>query len=138
MRSDIFSRGSFHLKGWVCYAEKTHFKPLPTASDDNDESFLLGHLSKVRSAQQILAGALKESWNTQRCPYTVFVEPCYDRKLEATREEFTTSLGEKEADLVLGTNEFVTLLESLLRSNDSSSAPMCGNTMYGFLSKMHC
>lgn len=100
--------------GWVCYAEKTHFK-LPSKSNDVDESFLLKHISRVRSPQQLLAGVLKSSIN--RRLYLVFVMPCYDKKLEASRSEFTV-IGDdlqKEADLVLGTNEFVSVLEALLK-----------------------
>ncbi|VDO03103.1 unnamed protein product [Rodentolepis nana] len=101
--------------GWVCYAEKTHFK-LPPTFNDWDESFLLKHISLVRSPQQMLAGVLKGSVVGRRL-YLVFVMPCYDKKLEASRSEFTVfgDVLQKEADLVLGTNEFVSVLEALLK-----------------------
>ncbi|KAM7535293.1 hypothetical protein Aperf_G00000102885 [Anoplocephala perfoliata] len=101
--------------GWVCYAEKTHFN-LPLNPVDQEEAFLLKHISRVRSPQQLLAGVLKRSLTGRRL-YLVFVMPCYDKKLEASRSEFTI-VGEeplKEADLVLGTNEFVSVLEALLK-----------------------
>lgn len=114
--------------GWVCYAEKTHFK-VPSGDDadcDNSSSFLLKHLSRVRSPQQILAGLLKRPKDSrQKELFTVFVMPCYDKKLEASRSEFTIQQGseseeEKEADLVLGTNEFLTVLEALVKKSSDS------------------
>ncbi|VDD80330.1 unnamed protein product, partial [Mesocestoides corti] len=111
--------------GWVCYAEKTHFKGLPgsenrvQAGTDEEGSHLIQHLSKIRSPQQLLAGLLKQLTSSVSCsksPFLVFVMPCYDKKLEASRNEFTLPDGvEKEADLVLGTNEFISVLELLLQ-----------------------
>nr|CDS32286.1 cytosolic Fe S cluster assembly factor NARFL [Hymenolepis microstoma] len=108
--------------GWVCYAEKTHFR-LPPKFNDLDESFLLRHISRVRSPQQLLAGILKDSMADRRL-YLVFVMPCYDKKLEASRSEFTVigDGSQKEADLVLGTNEFISVLEALLKQ--PSQQPM--------------
>ncbi|KAL5109249.1 Cytosolic iron-sulfur assembly component 3 [Taenia crassiceps] len=113
--------------GWVCYAEKTHFKVPPKSAggdvggDSNkEESFLLQHMSRVRSPQQLLAGVLKQaaSGTSERCLFLVFVMPCYDKKLEASRSQFLLygdgGAAEKEADLVLGTNEFVAVLDAIL------------------------
>ncbi len=107
---------------------------MPGKSGDNPEdeqSFLLPHLSRVRSPQQLLAGTLKRPSGTTANPlFTVFVEPCYDRKLEASRVEFTLDNGkDKEADLVLGTNEFISVLESLLEEvKDGTPATGLGET----------
>lgn len=125
--------------GWVCYAEKTHFK-LPSITDDVDESFLLKHISRVRSPQQLLAGVLKGVPTNCRL-FLVFVMPCYDKKLEASRSEFTVigDDSQKEADLVLGTNEFVSVLEALLSKpvqepmDDSSAAESLDERLVEFL-----
>ncbi|TKA70513.1 Cytosolic Fe-S cluster assembly factor NAR1, partial [Cryomyces minteri] len=67
--------------GWICYAEKTHPHILP-------------HLSQLKSPQA-LAGTLVKSVLAQRygvSPDRVFhvaVMPCFDKKLEASREELT-------------------------------------------------
>ncbi|VDK24026.1 unnamed protein product [Taenia asiatica] len=111
--------------GWVCYAEKTHFKvPSKSTSGDvggdnnREEPFLLQHISRVRSPQQLLAGVLKQaaSGTSERRLFLVFVMPCYDKKLEASRSQFLLhgdGVAEKEADLVLGTNEFVAVLDAI-------------------------
>ncbi|CDI97366.1 cytosolic Fe S cluster assembly factor NARFL [Echinococcus multilocularis] len=116
--------------GWVCYAEKTHFKvPSKSTSGDvgggnsREEPFLLQHISRVRSPQQLLAGVLKRAaggtGDSERRLFLVFVMPCYDKKLEASRSQFLLYGGDgvttKEADLVLGTNEFVTVLDAILQ-----------------------
>ena len=118
----------------MCYAEKSHFK-IPGRSE-KDESFLLQHISRVRSPQQLLAGALKRSLDNAddplpHRPFLVFVMPCYDKKLEASRAEFTLYGSgdvrtEKEADLVLGTNEFISVLDALLE--DSPTTPSKAKT----------
>ncbi|KAL5969555.1 Cytosolic iron-sulfur assembly component 3 [Taenia solium] len=112
--------------GWVCYAEKTHFKvPSKSTSGDvggdsnREEPFLLQHISRVRSPQQLLAGVLKQAagGTSERRLFLVFVMPCYDKKLEASRSQFLLhgddGVAEKEADLVLGTNEFVAVLDAI-------------------------
>ncbi|VDM30533.1 unnamed protein product [Hydatigera taeniaeformis] len=119
--------------GWVCYAEKTHFKmpSKPTSGDvsgdgNGEESVLIQHLSRVRSPQQLLAGVLKRVVRADgRRLFLVFVMPCYDRKLEASRSQFLLDcddgVAEKEADLVLGTNEFVSVLDAILQNPDPTS-----------------
>ncbi|KAK8070128.1 cytosolic Fe-S cluster assembly factor NAR1 [Apiospora phragmitis] len=54
--------------GWVCYAEKTHPHVLP-------------HLSRVKSPQALM----DRIWH-------LAVMPCFDKKLEASREELTDSV----------------------------------------------
>ena len=67
--------------GWVCYAEKTHPHVLP-------------HLSRLKSPQA-LTGTLIKSILSIRLgisPHQIWhlaVMPCFDKKLEASREEFT-------------------------------------------------
>ncbi|RWS24171.1 tetratricopeptide repeat containing cytosolic Fe-S cluster assembly factor-like protein, partial [Leptotrombidium deliense] len=66
--------------GFVCYAEKTHGE------------LLVPYLSRVRSPQQIMGAFVKYVWRSQmridKKIYHVTVMPCYDKKLEASREEF--------------------------------------------------
>ncbi|KAL6717903.1 Cytosolic Fe-S cluster assembly factor nar1 [Lecanora helva] len=67
--------------GWICYAEKTHFHVLP-------------HLSRLKSPQA-LTGTLLKTVLSQRLQirpdqiWHLAVMPCFDKKLEASREEFT-------------------------------------------------
>ncbi|GLC37025.1 hypothetical protein PLESTB_001400200 [Pleodorina starrii] len=70
--------------GWVCYAEKTH------------GSRVLPHLSSTRSPQGAMGGLVKSlvaaAWGVTRGSlYHVTVMPCYDKKLEASRDELTTT-----------------------------------------------
>lgn len=67
--------------GWICYAEKTHPHVLP-------------HISRLKSPQA-LAGTLIKSVLARRFgidPTKIWhlaVMPCFDKKLEASREELT-------------------------------------------------
>jgi iron only hydrogenase large subunit-like protein len=67
--------------GWICYAEKTHPHVLP-------------HLSKLKSPQALTGTLLKSSLSTSLGirPSRIWhlaVMPCFDKKLEASREELT-------------------------------------------------
>lgn len=67
--------------GWVCYAEKTH------------GSFILPYISTTRSPQQIMGVLVKQLLAQQKGLqgnriYHVTIMPCYDKKLEASREDF--------------------------------------------------
>ncbi|KXZ45175.1 hypothetical protein GPECTOR_57g465 [Gonium pectorale] len=104
--------------GWVCYAEKTH------------GSRVLPHLSSTRSPQGAMGGLVKSlvagAWGLAPASlYHVSVMPCYDKKLEASRDELTTALppgapspdGEPgegrvpEVDCCLTTGEVLQLLQ---------------------------
>ncbi|KAF1911864.1 cytosolic Fe-S cluster assembly factor NAR1 [Ampelomyces quisqualis] len=69
--------------GWICYAEKTH-------------PYVLPHLSRLKSPQA-LTGTLVKSVLAQRynvSPSSIWhvaVMPCFDKKLEASRSELTSS-----------------------------------------------
>ncbi|CRK29424.1 hypothetical protein BN1708_015615 [Verticillium longisporum] len=70
--------------GWVCYAEKTHPHVLP-------------HISKVKSPQALMGTLLKTTLSRKlNIPpsriWHLAVMPCFDKKLEASREELTDSL----------------------------------------------
>lgn len=63
----------------MCYAEKTH------------GSYILPYISTTKSPQQIM-GSLIKQWlrhkTENRSIYHISVMPCYDKKLEAAREDF--------------------------------------------------
>ncbi|KAG6378185.1 iron hydrogenase [Boletus reticuloceps] len=90
--------------GWVCYAEKTHSEMLP-------------FISRTKSPQQIM-GTLVKSWLASawgKQPdqiYHVTVMPCYDKKLEASRQDFYDDVySTRDVDCVITTGE----LELLMR-----------------------
>nr|CAD7426333.1 unnamed protein product [Timema monikensis] len=91
--------------GWVCYAEKTH------------GAAVLPHISSAKSPQQVMGSLVKYYLAEQRgfSPervYHVTLMPCYDKKLEASREDFFNSqLGARDVDCVITAIE----LEQLLR-----------------------
>jgi iron only hydrogenase large subunit-like protein len=114
--------------GWVCYAEKTH----PDAT--------LPYLSAARSPQGVMgrlvkggSGGARGSWGgpSGEKVYHVTVMPCYDKKLEAARDELVVGGGgaggegaggnggaatstppEPEVDCCLATSEVQALLEA--------------------------
>ena len=99
--------------GWVLYAEKTHGK------------LVLPHMSKARSAVATLGslckGALPANLGVDPGRiYHCFISPCFDKKLEASREDLKS--GEfADLDCVLATTEFHKLLEA--KSFDSQGGP---------------
>ncbi|KAL3845967.1 hypothetical protein ACJIZ3_003370 [Penstemon smallii] len=97
---------------WICYAEKTL------------GSYILPYISSVKSPQQTIGAAIK-SHNARNYVlediYHVTVMPCYDKKLEAARDDFVFQVdsdGESitEVDSVLTTGEVLDLIQ--LRSAD--------------------
>lgn len=89
--------------GWVCYAEKTH------------GTFILPYLSTTRSPQQIM-GVLVKQFLAQRLAisvdriYHVTVMPCYDKKLEASREDFFSEANNsRDVDCVITSSKFQVL-----------------------------
>ena len=92
--------------GWVCYAEKAQGDMLPL-------------LSATRSSQGIM-GALVKTWWGGRVGimpdeiYHVTAMPCYDKKLEASRSDFYSSVySTRDVDCVLTTGELDSLLSQL-------------------------
>ncbi|KAI8435348.1 hypothetical protein MSG28_003673 [Choristoneura fumiferana] len=91
-RNQQLEPGASHLPmlasscpGWVCYAEKTH------------GSFILPYISSTKSPQQIMGSLVKEVLAKNREVnageiYHVTVMPCYDKKLEASREDFYSDM----------------------------------------------
>jgi iron only hydrogenase large subunit-like protein len=85
--------------GWVCYAEKTH------------GSFILPYISTTRSAQQIMGVLVKKVLAeklgvTAEHIYHVTIMPCYDKKLEASREDFFSEAeNSRDVDCVITSSE---------------------------------
>ncbi|XP_023542137.1 protein NAR1-like isoform X2 [Cucurbita pepo subsp. pepo] len=71
--------------GWICYAEKQH------------GSYILPYISSVKSPQQMI-GSIVKHHICQKLGirsddvYHVTIMPCYDKKLEAAREDFVFQL----------------------------------------------
>lgn len=90
--------------GFVCYAEKTHGK------------LILPYISTTRSPQQIM-GVLVKQYLAQKLGvsadkiYHVTVMPCYDKKLEASREDFfSEALESRDVDCVITSIEIEQML----------------------------
>ncbi|KAF5025287.1 hypothetical protein F66182_2620 [Fusarium sp. NRRL 66182] len=99
--------------GWVCYAEKTHPHVLP-------------HISKVKSPQALMGTLLKTTLSRTLgiAPGRIWhlaVMPCFDKKLEASREELTEEVwaegesrgrGVRDVDCVITSKEILMLADS--------------------------
>lgn len=99
--------------GWVCYAEKTH-------------PYVLPHLSKVKSPQALMGTLLKTTLSRKlKIPpsriWHLTVMPCFDKKLEASREELTDEVwagsgqpgrGVRDVDCVITSKEILMLAEA--------------------------
>jgi iron only hydrogenase large subunit-like protein len=95
--------------GWICYAEKTHPHILP-------------HLSRLKSPQAMTGTLLKTVLSKALCipPSQVWhlaIMPCFDKKLEASREELTdaswqngdSQLPTRDVDCVITSRELLML-----------------------------
>ncbi|XP_078294093.1 nuclear prelamin A recognition factor isoform X2 [Panthera onca] len=91
--------------GWVRYAERVLGHPVTP------------HLCTAKSPQQIMGSLVKDYFARRQnlSPDKIFhviVAPCYDRKLEALREDVPTALhGSRGADCVLTSGEVVQIME---------------------------
>uniref|UniRef100_A0A6M2DUR1 Putative nuclear architecture related protein n=1 Tax=Xenopsylla cheopis TaxID=163159 RepID=A0A6M2DUR1_XENCH len=84
--------------GWVCYAEKAH-------------GFILPYISTAKSPQQII-GTLVKDIAGERGIYHVTLMPCYDKKLEASRQDFYDDLLKKrDVDCVITPIELEQMLQ---------------------------
>lgn len=87
------------LTGWVCYAEKTH------------GNLIIPHISTTKSPQQIMGSLVKDHLahqmgKTPDSVYHVTLMPCYDKKLEASREDFfNQKLQTRDVDCVVTASE---------------------------------
>ncbi|XP_037546628.1 nuclear prelamin A recognition factor [Nematolebias whitei] len=91
--------------GWIRYSERVL------------GSLVTPHICTARSPQQIMGCWVKDYFSKQQklSPeqlYHVVVAPCFDKKLEAVREEFYNSLMEtRDVDCVLTSREIYHLME---------------------------
>ncbi|KAA8581087.1 hypothetical protein FQN60_002668 [Etheostoma spectabile] len=91
--------------GWIRYSERVL------------GSLVTPHICTTRSPQQIMGCLVKDYFSKQQklSPekvYHVLVAPCFDKKLEAVREEFYNSLLEtRDVDCVLTSGEIYYLME---------------------------
>lgn len=91
--------------GWICYAEKTHGE------------FILPFISTTKSPQQVMGSLVKHHLGSRlgKSPdrvYHVTVMPCYDKKLEASREDFYDDLYRtRDVDCVLTSLELELMFE---------------------------
>lgn len=76
--------------GWVCYAEKTHPYVLPYLSKVKSPQALMGTLLKT-TLSQTLGISPDRIWH-------LAIMPCFDKKLEASREELTDAVWKSEGD----------------------------------------
>ncbi|KAN0018943.1 hypothetical protein ACTFIU_002145 [Dictyostelium citrinum] len=94
--------------GWICYAEKTHGEfILPFISTTKSPQQIMGTLVKYYFTEKILNNNTKPS-NI----YHVTIMPCYDKKLEASRNDFYNDIFKtKDVDCVLSTTEILDLFK---------------------------
>jgi len=112
--------------GWICYAEKTHPHVLP-------------HISRLKSPQALtgtlLKSVLSRTLNIHPSQiWHVALMPCFDKKLEASREELTDQSWHanpnntsshppvRDVDCVITTRELLTLASA--RSISLPSLPL--------------
>lgn len=96
--------------GWVCYAEKTHGPGI------------LQHISNVKSPQAVMGTIVKRKIASELGlkPGEIFhatVMPCFDKKLEASRGDFTID-NVPDTDCVLTTGEVAQLVQDLVEVNN--------------------
>ena len=125
--------------GWICYAEKTHPHILP-------------HLSRLKSPQALMGTLLKTTLSRKLgiSPdriWHVAIMPCFDKKLEASREELTDAVwrgtgtrGIRDVDSVITSKELLMLADSrrvdfarLPRTPLSSRIPFPDSKLDSFL-----
>ena len=90
--------------GWICYAEKTHGE------------VILPYISTTKSPQQVM-GSLVKNYFSQSIGlkgdniYHCAIMPCYDKKLEASRDDFYNDiLKTRDVDCVLTSVEILDII----------------------------
>ncbi|KAF3051458.1 Cytosolic Fe-S cluster assembly factor nar1 [Didymella keratinophila] len=91
--------------GWICYAEKTH-------------PYVLPHLSRLKSPQALTGTLLKSVLSARYniSPSQIWhlaIMPCFDKKLEASRSELTSSAWAPSSDPVRDVDCVITARELL-------------------------
>ncbi|KAF3451855.1 hypothetical protein FNV43_RR07951 [Rhamnella rubrinervis] len=96
--------------GWICYAEKQL------------GSYILPYISSVKSPQQTIGAIVKNRISQEMGlkpdeVYHVTVMPCYDKKLEASRDDFVYQV-ESEAESKENVSLTITEVDSVLTSGE--------------------
>ncbi|XXG81884.1 hypothetical protein AAC387_Pa09g2423 [Persea americana] len=97
--------------GWICYAEKTL------------GSYILPYISSVKSPQQAIGATIKHHICHKMGlkpdkVYHVTVMPCYDKKLEATRDDFVFSVEHQEETVNEASGRAVAEVDSVLTTGE--------------------
>nr|XP_033817071.1 nuclear prelamin A recognition factor [Geotrypetes seraphini] len=105
--------------GWIRYAERVLGNPVTP------------HICTAKSPQQIMGSLVKDYFARQQnlCPDKIFhiiLAPCYDKKLEALREDFYTALyNSQDVDCVLTSVEIAQIMEQTnLSLKDMQESPI--------------
>jgi iron only hydrogenase large subunit-like protein len=99
--------------GFICYAEKTH-------------GDILQYIQSTKSPQQIMGSLVKNYMADKLCLqadeiYHFSVMPCYDKKLEASRDDFYNEIYKcRDVDLVISTSELETMITEQIDFKDIS------------------
>jgi len=97
--------------GFICYVEKTVPHILP-------------HLTTVKSPMAIAGSFLKHTSLFNEEVYHVAIMPCHDKKLEASRKDFTWEYTNKpDVDHVMTTQELYDLMELVVVSKETHTEP---------------
>ncbi|KAJ2358011.1 Cytosolic Fe-S cluster assembly factor nar1 [Coemansia sp. RSA 2618] len=104
--------------GWVCYAEKTHAEVLPWMSTTRSPQQTMGVVVKDYMAKKLNIAADRI--------YHVAVMMCYDKKLEASRDDFYNDIYRtRDVDCVVTTGEFDRMLaETETRMDSAPESPL--------------
>ncbi|XP_068641731.1 protein NAR1 isoform X2 [Aristolochia californica] len=97
--------------GWICYAEKTL------------GSYILPYISSVKSPQQAMGTAIKHHISKKmgfmpQQVYHVTVMPCYDKKLEAVRDDFVFPVARQGENVLEATGLKIAEVDSVLTSGE--------------------
>jgi iron only hydrogenase large subunit-like protein len=101
--------------GWVCYAEKSNANALPYISTTKSPQQITGTLVKriLQLASYSPASSLNMTPNTSKPVYHTTIMPCYDKKLEASRNNFLdASTNTRDVDCVLAASEVLDMLQA--------------------------
>ncbi|CAF3136020.1 unnamed protein product [Rotaria socialis] len=115
--------------GWICYAEKTQGE------------YIIPYISRVKSPQQILGSFIKRNKNENI--YHISIQPCFDKKLEASRQDFYDEQRQQyDVDCVIATAEFDKWLTEEQFDPQSNSdldydEPYCMKDEYGQMILTH-
>lgn len=140
-----------HCPGWVCYAEKTAPQVLPYLSTVKSAQQIVGALMKAiliqgtsplisssvnydalasLSGAELSLSSINKTVFTAATPsvFVVSIQPCFDKKLEASRRDFYHSNNDTvEVDLVLSTTELWEILVQFAQEHHSTASSAAAN-----------